>query len=249
MNLWQVTEQDFEPKELHSKETSYSIGNGYFGTRGTFEEDYPGSSPATLLWGVFDTIPIAKEELANAPDWLSIKVFVNGERFRLDQGKILAFQRTLDVQTGVLSRVVRWESPSGIRIKVVSERFASLADEHVGAIRYSVTLEEVPATEAEEDREIDITIRSAFNTAVGNYDVMHFETADQGHDGELLWLHTQTRHTHVQLVQAMSFTTTTADFHKEVLDFGYLAQYSPLWQAGRRQNRHHRKNRRDVYLP
>ena len=218
MNLWQVTEHTFDPKQLHSKETVYTIGNGYFGTRGTFDESYPGAAPATLLWGVFDTIPVAKEELANAPDWLPIKVFVNGERFRLDQGKILEFQRTLDMQTGVLSRIVRWESPSGIRIKVVSERFASLADEHVGTIRCSVTAEAVPATDDEENGELDIAIWGGINTAVGNYDVMHFETVDQGHNGELLWLHSQTRHTHIQLVQAMSFTTTTPDFHKEVLD-------------------------------
>jgi trehalose/maltose hydrolase-like predicted phosphorylase len=218
VNLWQVTENAFDPKELHSKETVYSIGNGYFGTRGTFEEGYPGAAPATLLWGVFDYIPVSKEELANAPDWLPIMLFVNGERFRLNCGKILEFQRTLDMQTGVLSRTVRWESPSGIRIKVVSERFASLADEHVGAIRYSVTVEELPKTGEQDNEELDVTLWASINTAVGNYDVMHFETVDQGHEGELIWLHTQTRRSHVQLVQTMSFTTTTSDFYKEVLD-------------------------------
>jgi trehalose/maltose hydrolase-like predicted phosphorylase len=218
VNLWQVTEHAFDPKELHSKETVYSIGNGYFGTRGTFDEGYPGAAPATLIYGVFDTIPVAKEELANVPDWLLIKLFVNGERFRLDEGRILDFQRTLDVHTGVLSRTVRWESPTGIRIKVVSERFASLADPHAGAIRYSVTAEEPPKNGEEDSGELDVTIWASINTAVGNYDVMHFETVDQGHDGELIWLHMETRHTHVQLVQAMSFTTNTPDFHKEVLD-------------------------------
>lgn len=218
MNLWQVTEHAFDPKELHSKETVYTIGNGYFGTRGTFDEGYPGAAPATLIYGVFDTIPVAREELANAPDWLPIKLFVNDKRFRLNEGKILDFQRTLDLRTGVLSRTVRWESANGIRIKVVSERFASLADEHVGAIRYSVTAEAVPQTDDEDNRELDVTIWASIDTAVGNYDVMHFETVDQGHEDELIWLHMQTRHTHVQLVQTMSFTTTMPDFHKEVLD-------------------------------
>ncbi|HLI09672.1 MAG TPA: hypothetical protein VKV40_24125 [Ktedonobacteraceae bacterium] len=218
MNLWQVTEHTFDPKELHSKETVYSIGNGYFGTRGTFDEGYPGAAPATLIYGVFDTIPVAKEELANVPDWLPIKLFVNGERFRLDEGKILDFQRSLDVQTGVLSRIVRWESATGLRLKVVSERFASLADEHVGAIRYSAMVEELPTTGEDDNEEVDVTVWASINSAVGNYDVMHFETVDQGHEGDLSWLHSQTRHTHVQLVQAMSFTTNTPDFHKEVLD-------------------------------
>ena len=136
MNLWQISEDTFDPKRQYSRETAYTVGNGYFGTRGTFEEGYPGAMPATLLSGVFDDIAIGKEELANAPDWLLLKLFINGERFRLDRGKVLAYQRTLDMQNGLLSRFVHWESPDGIRLKITVERFASLADEHVGAIRY-----------------------------------------------------------------------------------------------------------------
>ncbi|HEX4849740.1 MAG TPA: hypothetical protein VFV08_02985, partial [Puia sp.] len=104
MNPWNIDENTFDPKKLHSQETVYTIGNGYFGTRGTFEEDFPKATPGTLLWGVFDKIPVGKEELANVPDWLIIKLFVNGERFRLDRGKILDYQRTLDIQHGILRR-------------------------------------------------------------------------------------------------------------------------------------------------
>ncbi|HET9920888.1 MAG TPA: hypothetical protein VFQ30_13650 [Ktedonobacteraceae bacterium] len=236
MNLWQVTENAFDPKELHAKETVYTIGNGYFGTRGTFDEGYPGAAPATLLYGVFDKVPIVIEELANAPDWLPIHVFVNGERFRLNRGKILEFQRTLDMQTGVVSRMVRWESPSGIRIKIASERFASLADEHVGAIHFSVTVEDNPAASDEANGEVDVTLWASLNTAVGNYDLMHFETVDQGHEGELVWLHTQTRRSHVQLVQAMSFTTTAPDFHKEVLDSDFAPSIRLYGKLGKGQS-------------
>ncbi len=147
MNLWHISEDSFDPKtltpkKLHSQETVYTIGNGYFGTRGTFEEGYPKAMPATLLFGVFDDIPVGKEELANAPDWLVIQLFVNGERFRLDKGTILEYHRILDIYNGILTRYVHWESPNGVRLKITSERFASLADEHVAAIRYSVTAEE-----------------------------------------------------------------------------------------------------------
>jgi kojibiose phosphorylase len=175
VSLWQISENTFDPKKLHSRETVYTIGNGYFGTRGTFEEGYPRANPATLLFGVFDRIDIGKEELANAPDWVPIKLFVNGERFRLDRGKILHYQRTLDMEHGVLQRTVQWESPGGARIEVTSERFASLADEHVGAIRYSVTALE-PETRGEN---IDVALWSSFNLAVGNYDLMHWETVEQ----------------------------------------------------------------------
>jgi len=215
VDLWHVNEDTLPSnlKQLHSQETVYTIGNGYFCTRGTFEEGYSRANPATLLYGVFDEIPLAKEELANAPDWIPIRLFVNGERFRLDQGKILDYNRSLDLRTGVLRRSVRWESPKGIRIQVVSERFASLADEHVGAIRYSVTFEEGAGTNT-----VAIALLASFNTAVGNYDVMHWETVDQGNKDDLLWFHAETKRTYVQLAQTMSFTADCQSIRKEFID-------------------------------
>jgi trehalose/maltose hydrolase-like predicted phosphorylase len=214
VNTWQISEDHFDPKKLHVQETVYTIGNGYFGTRGSFEEGYLGASPATLLYGVFDNIPIGKEELANAPDWLPIKLFVNGERFRLGKGKILAYHRVLDMQNGVLSRTVRWESQKGIRLRITSERFASLADENVGAIRYSVTAEEQSAAKGK----LDLILRATINTAVGNNDLMHWESVDEGHEDDVVWLQSQTRKSEVQLVQAMSFTTQAQGFSKHIFD-------------------------------
>ena len=213
MNDWLIDEDRFNPDKLQVDETVYTIGNGYFVTRGAFEEGHLGATPATLLFGVFDDIPIGKEELANVPDWLRITLFVNDDSFRLDRGKLLEFHRTLDMQRGILTRTVRWESPSGIQIKIHVERFASLADEHVGAIRYSVTVEKLP----DDMVAGTLTLRASLNTAVGNYDTMHWETVDQGHVEDLTWLHSQTRHSHVQLIQAMSFDTQTPGFTKELI--------------------------------
>lgn len=216
MNPWHVNENNFNPTKLSTQETVYTIGNGYLGTRGTFEEEYPGDNPATLLFGVFDSIPVGKEELANVPDWLPLKLFVNDERFRLDRGKILAYDRTLDMHNGLLSRTVRWESPSGLQLTVRTERFASLADEHVGAIRYSVTIDDLPPTQAGDDsQDFEVVLWASFNMAVGNYDLMHWESVDQGHEGDIIWLLSRTRHTQVQLVQTMSFSTQAHSFQKE----------------------------------
>ncbi|MBV9707696.1 MAG: beta-phosphoglucomutase, partial [Chloroflexi bacterium] len=211
MNLWCISEKKFDPtpKKLHSQETVYTVGNGYFCTRGTFEEGYLRANPATLLYGVFDSVPIAKEELANAPDWTPIGLLINGERFRLDRGTILDYQRTLDMHNGILSRSVHWESPRGVRVHISSERIASLADEHVAAMRYSVTADQ------QNNAPLNIELWSCFNTAVGNYDLMHWETLDQGREGEILWLYTETKTTLVRLTQTMSFGTQGQAFHEE----------------------------------
>lgn len=215
MNLWHITEETFEPtlKRIHSNETVFTIGNGYFGTRGTYEEGYPRDNAATLLFGVFDDIPVAREELANTPDWIPIKLFVNRERFRLDRGQILAYQRSLDMQQGLLRRTVTWRSDQGIRLRLDTERFASLADEHVGAIRYTVTIEETP-----DNQPCDISIWSGISLAEGNYDVMHWESVDQRSEGDISWFHTETKKTLVQLVQSMCFLSDTPEFERMMLD-------------------------------
>nr|MDQ2888253.1 hypothetical protein [Chloroflexota bacterium] len=223
MNLWQVSEDTFNPqlKQLHSQETVFTVGNGYFCTRGTFEEGYPKANPATLLYGVFDSIPIAKEELANAPDWTSIGLSVNDERFRLDKGKITYYNRTLDMQKGLLQRTIHWETPKGLHLTITSERFASLADEHVGAIRYTVTNEDSDAT-------YDIGLWANFSSAVGNYDLMHWETVDQGFEDKVLWLQSETKKSGVQLAQTMTFTTTLPDCRTEYIS-SYVAPSTRIY--------------------
>ena len=227
MNTWTVREDAFyaqaeksvppSQQRLHSQETVFTIGNGYFCTRGTFEEGYPHATPATLLYGVFDDVPIAKEELANTPDWTTIKLFLNGERFRLDRGTVLNYQRELNLRNGTLRRVVLWESPTGVRVQITAERFASLADVHSGVERYSVHVEEVPG-----GSEVDILLFAGIEGGQGNYDLLHWETEDQGHTDEAIWLLSETRKSRVELVQALRFELTDPQleqvFTKECLD-------------------------------
>ena len=79
---WTLIEPEFDPTKLRARETVFTIGNGYLGTRGSFEEGYPQALPATLVHGVYDDIPGVYTELANCPDWLSLTIVVNGERFQ-----------------------------------------------------------------------------------------------------------------------------------------------------------------------
>src|SRR5512135_3746520 len=87
---WQIMERLFQPAKLHHTETIFTVGNGYMGLRGTFEEAYPNQLVSTLIHGVFDhaegeLVP----ELVNLPNPLPITIQVDGERFGLDQGTVL----------------------------------------------------------------------------------------------------------------------------------------------------------------
>lgn len=138
MDNWHIIETKFEPEKQHTQETIFTIGNGYLGTRGAFEEGYPGELASTLVHGVFDHAPIVHSELANTPNWLGLHLFANGERFHIDPTNILSYQRVLDLSDGVLTRQVRWQLSIGQQLEVTFQRFASLADEHILCLRCKV---------------------------------------------------------------------------------------------------------------
>ncbi len=168
---WMLIESQFDPAQLRSRETVFTIGNGYLGTRGIFEEGYPDALPATLVHGVYDDVPGVYTELANCPDWLSLVVIVNGERFRLDLGKIVQYERKLDLRHGLLSRSVRWRSPTGNKLDLRFERFSSLADHQVLGLRCQITPIDFNGT---------IEVQSSINGYPDNQGFDHWEQLDRG---------------------------------------------------------------------
>jgi beta-phosphoglucomutase len=198
---WIVSEAEFDPERLHHKETVFTLGNGYLSTRGAFEEGYPGAWPVTLVHGVFDQVPIVHTELANCPDWLPLVIWVEDERFRLDQGQILDYRRHLDLRRGVLARNVRWRSRKGHTLDLQFERFASLADPHVVALRCRMAALDFAGT---------VRVQAGLNGYMDNQGVMHWDWIDQdlgarepaaGPDGaqERTWLHVRTRQSAMEL--------------------------------------------------
>jgi beta-phosphoglucomutase len=204
---WAVIETQFDPTQLHYKETLFNIGNGYLGTRGSFEEGYQGAMGATLIHGVYDDVPVVHTELANCPDWLPLIVIINGERFRLDQGEILSYRRQLDVRRGVLSRDVRWRSGAGHTVDLHFERFASLVDRHVLALRCQVTPLDFEGT---------VEVQCSINGYPDNQGVMHWEWLNQGDittdEGDhAVWMQIRTRNSGIELGMATRFTVSDAN--------------------------------------
>jgi len=176
---WLVVENEFNPQKLHHRETVFTIGNGYLSTRGAFEERYAGEMRATFLHGVFDEAPVVFTELANAPDWLELNIFLAGEHFRLDQGTLLSFTRTLDLHTATLTRELRWRSPRGRETHLVLERFASLADEHLCMVKATITPENYSGR---------VEVRAGINGEADNLKLKHWDWVGQGVCAPEAWL-------------------------------------------------------------
>lgn len=188
---WVELHTSFDPAEQHHRETIFTTGNGYFCSRGSLEEGYPGDHALTLAHGVFDDMPIVYTELANLPNWLNVVITVNGQRYRLDQGQHTLFQRQLNLRTAVLMRNVRWQAPDGTLLDLTFERFVSYAHPHVAALRVLIT----PV-----NRACEITVATGIDGFVSNEDLLHWNHLGQGQteDGTL-WLHSRTRHSGLEL--------------------------------------------------
>lgn len=197
---WVVEQNGFDPDRQHHLETVFTAGNGYFASRGTLEEGYPGETSLTFAHGLFDDMPISFTELVNLPNWLELTITIDGHPFRLDQGEIHYFQRTLQLHHGLLRRVVRWQAPHGVILDLTFERFISYAQEHIGAIRLLVT----PI-----NRSCQVTVATGINGHVANENLLHWHHLEQGvAEGATVWLHSRTRHTQMELAAAATLTSS-----------------------------------------
>lgn len=199
---WIVGEEQFVvPKQGH-KETIFTIGNGYFASRGSFEEGHPGESALTFAHGVFNDVPVFFTELANLPNWLDLYLAVNGEWFRLDSGELLSFRRWLNLADGILHRQLRWQSPGGVVVDLGFERFIAYTEQHLGGIRLVATAVNQPCT---------LTISAGINGHVANENTLHWHLLAQGQaENGVAWLQSQTRHTKIELGTAMKVETAVS---------------------------------------
>lgn len=148
---WRLVERGFNPGIVPLTETLFAVANGYLGVRGSLEEGLPSHEHGTFINGFHETWPIAHPEeayglasvgqtIAGLPDATAITLYVDDEPMLLSRGRLLAHERRLDLRTGVLERELEWESPSGMHLRVRSERLVSFVHRHLAAFRFEVTV-------------------------------------------------------------------------------------------------------------
>ncbi|MCB9291653.1 MAG: glycoside hydrolase family 65 protein [Lewinellaceae bacterium] len=148
---WRIIEEGFHKSHNRISESVFSIGNGRFGQRANFEEDFSGDTlPGNYVAGIYYPdktrvgwwkigYPEYFAKVLNAANWIGIKVEFDGEALDLAKCKVDEFRRELNMQEGYLERSFVATMVSGRRVKVQARRFCSIVDDEVGAIRYAVT--------------------------------------------------------------------------------------------------------------
>ena len=153
---YRVIETGWDPEHMRLGESLTSLGNGYMGLRGNFEESYSGDAHrGTYLGGVWfpdktkvgwwkNGYPLYFGKVINAVNLIGIRVWVDGREIDLNTLPVWEFLREVDMRTGILHRRAVVETDKG-SLKIEAERFVSLARKELLAIRYQVT----PSFEAE----------------------------------------------------------------------------------------------------
>ena len=123
----------FEPDEEGLREALTSTGNGYFCTRGAAEwQDMGGVHyPGTYAHGGYNretTVmggrPVLNEDLVNLPNWLVLKLRIEGDdAIGLDNVELLDYRHEYDIRYALLSRTLRFRDRAGRETSLRSRRF------------------------------------------------------------------------------------------------------------------------------
>ena len=136
---WMIVQEAYEPEENLKYESLFCLANGYLGTRGSYEEGTGISIPCTYINGVFDKSETFMRELANMPNWLGIRLYVEKELIGVENCRILEFTRALDMKNALLAKRMVLQDKKGRETLVEGIRVVSRAHEHRMGIRLYVT--------------------------------------------------------------------------------------------------------------
>lgn len=137
--MWQLKSKNLSSERLLLEESLFSIGNGYIGIRGCFEEApdlIPDTIRGSYINGYYDRVPILYGEGAygfptmqdkqpRIMDTQTSLVFLDGELVVIDASKMTDYFRVLDLQKGLVERRYKYITKNGKEANLSFKRLAS----------------------------------------------------------------------------------------------------------------------------
>ncbi|SCY89658.1 glycoside hydrolase family 65 protein [Alkaliphilus peptidifermentans] len=203
---WNIIEDEFKIENNYRNETIFSLGNGYIGFRGNIEEGFAKKTEGCkgsyingfyesekIIYGEYQyAFPLWGQTMLNIMDTQSLEIYVDGEKFTMDNGVVLDYCRTLHMKEGKLTRYLIWKSPKGRNIEIYMEKFISLHNSHLSGFRLKLTPLNFTGK---------VKIVSSINGNVTNKNLRDkaLITLDKGVDKNILYMMQQTKTTKFQI--------------------------------------------------
>jgi len=147
-NIWSLTYDNYEPKEEKLREVLCALGNGYFVTRSAATESHSDDIhyPGTYMAGGYNRLKteiqgkkIKNEDLVNFPNWLTLKFKIQEEAwFSIDETTILSFRQELDMEEGVLHKLIHFSDGKGRETRLIERRFVHMGNKHLASIKLTI---------------------------------------------------------------------------------------------------------------
>jgi trehalose/maltose hydrolase-like predicted phosphorylase len=209
---FKLSYDEFVPAQEGLREALTSTGNGYLCTRGTAEwQDsdevhYAGTyahgaynRETTILGGR----PVLNEDLVNLPNWLVLKLRIDGEEaITLGNCELLHYRHEYDIRTALVRRELRFRDRAGRESTLRSRRFVSMAHVHQAAIEWTLVPENWSGA---------VQVVSALDARVTNANVARYRQLEGRHldpvsprtfGPEIIALKARTRQSRVYVAQA-----------------------------------------------
>ena len=164
---WTLRSAKLEKEHKRLQESLTSLGNGYMGMRGNFEETYSADSHlGTYIAGVWfpdktrvgwwkNGYPKYFGKAINALNFSKVKIFVDGQEVDLAKDDVADFSVELDMQHGVLRRSF---TVFGVRFDVC--KFLSVAQKELALIRWEAVSVDGKTHQVRIDSIIDADVKN-----------------------------------------------------------------------------------------
>ncbi|WP_062805729.1 glycoside hydrolase family 65 protein [Enterococcus pernyi] len=148
---WKISTTTLDKENLRLQESLTSIGNGYMGMRGNFEETYSGDHhQGTYLAGIWypdktrvgwwkNGYPEYFGKVINAVNFIAMDIYINDQLIDLASLDPEDFSWELDMRNGVLSRQFTITTATN-KVRFSFERFLSIVKSEAAYIRVKVEL-------------------------------------------------------------------------------------------------------------
>ncbi|MCH4008173.1 glycoside hydrolase family 65 protein [Companilactobacillus sp.] len=175
---WNVSTHEFKAEDKRLQESMTSLGNGYMGMRGFFDEDYSGDSlPGIYLGGVWypdktrvgwwkNGYPKYFGKVINAVNFIKMNFLINGEKLDLAKDEFTDFDLDLHMKNAVLTRSFVVTKGSA-KLQFNFERFLSVAQKELSVQK--VTVKNLLS------EKVDLKIISSIDANVKNEDANYDE--------------------------------------------------------------------------
>ena len=192
---WTLRSAKLEKEHKRLQESLTSLGNGYMGMRGNFEETYSADSHlGTYIAGVWfpdktrvgwwkNGYPKYFGKAINALNFSKVKIFVDGQEVDLAKNDVADFSVELDMKHGVLRRSF---TVFGVRFDVC--KFLSVAQKELALIRWEAVSVDGKTHQVRIDSIIDADVKNEDS----NYEEKFWQVLDKGVSDDRSYIATQT---------------------------------------------------------